>query len=108
MLGSTGIGIDDKSQLMSSKQTERIVSFTVPQCAVQKDLLIVSMSCLQVTTPSHVCGASKSHKGRWKGMDAGMDASDDQVRIGIPFALFICTYKLHVALECVHEEGSNT
>jgi len=32
----------------------------------------------KVATPSHVCGASKSHKGRWKGMDAGMDVSDDQ------------------------------
>lgn len=29
-----------------------------------------------------VCNASKSHKGRWAGMDAGNDTSDDQVRPG--------------------------
>ena len=27
----------------------------------------------------HVAHATKSHKGRWRGMDAGADMSDDQV-----------------------------
>jgi hypothetical protein len=30
---------------------------------------------------SHVAHASKSQKGRWAGMDAGNDASDDQASI---------------------------
>lgn len=31
---------------------------------------------------SHVAQAGKSQKGRWAGMDAGNDVSDDQVREG--------------------------
>ena len=33
----------------------------------------------QVRNGSMVTMASKSQKGRWKGMDAGQDQSDDQV-----------------------------
>lgn len=36
------------------------------------------LALLQVRNGATVCMASKSQKGRWKGMDAGMDASDDQ------------------------------